>query len=1009
MPHRQILVAVILGALPAMITPLSGAEPGTALLRNDMSPWREPLGEWRLVGEASMDPDNTRSFNTVPGRTLVINGSGQTSHLFTKGEYGDIEAHIEFMIPQGSNSGIYFQGRYEIQIVDSFGAKKPHYGLCGGIYQRWRVVDGKGEGFEGYAPKVNAARRRGEWQAFDVIFRAPRFDEQGNKIANAQFEKVVHNGILIHENREVSGPTRVSAYNDEQPAGPLMFQGDHGLVAYRNIRIRTLHDREPIKPVSALFTPELYAYEAGKDRRALAAIEERIRKGSPDEITAIEKGLIDTLQRKEATGASKEFACRMLRQIGTENAVPALAAIMADKGLAHMAVFALAGIPSSTVDEVLRDAIDSAEGDLQFALLNALADRRDRQAVPRIAARMKSDDAALVKTAMSALGRIGGVEAADVLAQVTLPQRLEESRNHARLVCAENFLAEGKTAEAIAIYGALSQRQYSTPIRIAAYEGIIRAEGPKSLPTILALLKDDDRALQLAAGKFLATIPGEGVSEAVAAEIAQLDPEVQVVVLGALATRGDKAVAPAVTAAARHQDPRVQTAALGALGALGNASHVKLLIETAQTDGSPSKAARDSLHRLSDPGVNEAILEVLGNDNAACQALAFDALNHRAVATAVRAAIVATENGDGNLRRAAIRYLARFGGQTELPRLVEMLVAPQNAAERGQLARAVAAVAGRVGDSERTGPIVAALPSANVDAKVRLLAILGSLGGDDALDAVRAELEEDNESVRGAAVRALANWPDISPLRDLLEIAKHDSDPARRRLALRAFIEKTDTPKIRRSGQGVKLFGEAMALAQEPKDKKRILAGLGKLIDTRALPVAKKYFDDPALEEAARAAYKAVAVATYQWKGEDKPQSAAAPPQTEYVLTAEAAIIVGSGAKRESHDGHAHIGSWEHVSTWLLWHVEIDVPGAFSISVTQSSAGNAGSEYLVAVEDKELPGVVQDTGDWTHFETQTLGEIEIAEPGVHTVALVPIRKAGDQMARLSKVTLRRVK
>ncbi len=138
--------------------------------------------------------------------------------------------------PKGSNSGVYFQARYEIQILDSWGVEHPKYGDCGGIYERWK----DNQGFEGRPPRVNASREPGEWQSFDVIFRAPRFDAAGGKIANARFVKVIHNGTVVHENVEVTGPTRASTFEDEKPLGPLMLQGDHGPVAYRNLRVKSV-------------------------------------------------------------------------------------------------------------------------------------------------------------------------------------------------------------------------------------------------------------------------------------------------------------------------------------------------------------------------------------------------------------------------------------------------------------------------------------------------------------------------------------------------------------------------------------------------------------------------------------------------------------------------------------------------------------------------------------------------------------------------------------------------
>src|SRR5258705_896842 len=140
-------------------------------------------------------------------------------------------------------------GRYEIQVLDSWdpsrkGPKEPPaYGDCGGIYQRWDPRRGAGqEGFEGHAPRVGAAKAPGEWQSFDVVFRAPRFDAGGRRTEKARFVLVLHSGRLVHENVELDGPTRAATWEDEKPAGPLMLQGDHGPVAYRNIRMRRLEE-----------------------------------------------------------------------------------------------------------------------------------------------------------------------------------------------------------------------------------------------------------------------------------------------------------------------------------------------------------------------------------------------------------------------------------------------------------------------------------------------------------------------------------------------------------------------------------------------------------------------------------------------------------------------------------------------------------------------------------------------------------------------------------------------
>ena len=205
----------------------------------DLAGWRKPGGEWMVAREVALDSTKPESFVITSGDGILVNGAhGRTTDLITQEDYGDVDLHVEFCIPKNSNSGVYLQGRYEVQVYDSFGVQKDAYpGIeCAGIYPRW--IDGKN--VEGHSPRVNASKPPGEWQTFDIEFRAPRFDPAGKKIANARVVRVVHNGQLVQENIEVRGPTRSAHWDDEEPLGPVLLQGDHGPVAYRNLRLKRI-------------------------------------------------------------------------------------------------------------------------------------------------------------------------------------------------------------------------------------------------------------------------------------------------------------------------------------------------------------------------------------------------------------------------------------------------------------------------------------------------------------------------------------------------------------------------------------------------------------------------------------------------------------------------------------------------------------------------------------------------------------------------------------------------
>jgi len=175
-----------------------------------------------------------------PGGGRILNGNGRTANLVTDEKHGDVELYLEFMLAKGSNSGVYLQGLYEVQIFDSYGSDSATKTSDGGaIYHRWINEQGVG----GSAPKVNASRPPGQWQSYQIWFQAPRFDAGGKKAANAKFVRVLYNTQLEQENVEVEGGTRAHMPIEEAPLNPLMLQGDHGPVAFRNIYWR------PLRPI----------------------------------------------------------------------------------------------------------------------------------------------------------------------------------------------------------------------------------------------------------------------------------------------------------------------------------------------------------------------------------------------------------------------------------------------------------------------------------------------------------------------------------------------------------------------------------------------------------------------------------------------------------------------------------------------------------------------------------------------------------------------------------------
>jgi len=191
------------------------------------------LDEWVKEGEGS--PAEW----TVEGGYMEVppKDSGKGGAIMTKREFKDVQLHLEFATPgevekssQGrGNSGVFFLGSYEVQILDS--------------YENETYADGQASALYGYKPPlVNASRKSGEWQTYDIVFEAPEWDDEGNLLKKA-YITVFHNGVLTHHHEAYLGATghkRVANYNKVRESGPIRLQ-DHGNpTRFRNIWVREL-------------------------------------------------------------------------------------------------------------------------------------------------------------------------------------------------------------------------------------------------------------------------------------------------------------------------------------------------------------------------------------------------------------------------------------------------------------------------------------------------------------------------------------------------------------------------------------------------------------------------------------------------------------------------------------------------------------------------------------------------------------------------------------------------
>ena len=295
--------------------------------------------------------------------------------------------------------------------------------------------------------------------------------------------------------------------------------------------------------------------------------------------------------------AQKWVAAQQLARLGTPEAVPKLAAWLADDQLADLARCALEPMPEPAVDDVLREALGKLEGRRLAGVITSLGVRRDARAVEPLSKFLRASEAAVASASAAALGSIGTGPAAQALqaALPTAPPSLRPEVYAALIQCAEALRVRDRSAEALEVCNWIGAAKAPAPFRAAALRGALLADEGGRLKLLARQLQGEDRAMFAAVlGLVQQELPGVEVTEALAAELGKLPAERQRLLVQALSARGDAAAVAALITASRSGPDSVRLAAIREMA--GNPAFVPVLVElAAQAEAALAQAAQDSL------------------------------------------------------------------------------------------------------------------------------------------------------------------------------------------------------------------------------------------------------------------------------------------------------------------------------------------------------------------------------------------------------------------------------
>ncbi len=424
---------------------------------------------------------------------------------------------------------------------------------------------------------------------------------------------------------------------------------------------------------------------------------------------------------------------------------------------------------------------------------------------------------------------------------------------------AEQAVAAKRSDEALKVYDTLVADASLPPaVREAAALGRMAAAGPRAGSMVMEYLRGQDQGLQEAAiARLTDAIPASGIAP-VCEMLPRLPPASQIKLLAALSRYPKDAVLPTVRKAASSEDAAVRLAALKTLEVVGDDTVVAFLVETAaRTKGPDQAAARATIVGLKGDKVDPALLSMLSQKpEAGVEGELLLAVAERRIFPAKNIIAAALNSPSSRVRVQALRALRIIGTPSDVPAVLDRLLASEDDSERAEAETTTVALSAKYVTTEnRARSVTTRLQTEKTpEARARLLGVLALIGDSRALPAVRAAVASDDTVVREAGVRALTSWPNVSAIEDVSRLARDTRDETLRLLAIRGMIRLVALDRYRLPSAVVADLQLAAGYCWRAEEQRLVLGALGDFACPEAVQLATGFLQVPGLEKEAKAA-----------------------------------------------------------------------------------------------------------------------------------------------------------
>lgn len=580
------------------------------------------------------------------------------------------------------------------------------------------------------------------------------------------------------------------------------------------------------------------------------------RSGAENERVSFSAALIRALADHPAAEA-KAFLLSQLQLAGRDEAVPAIAACLAEPALADPAARALAAIGGVQAEKALLDGLTAANGVQALSRIQSLGFLKSRTAVPALLDLLSAADSGAKQAILAALAEIGDPAARPALETIPLTLSSRERLASAGLFLrfAERLAETGRRDDGLAILRSVVSG-YANPgesqVRASALDRLAALLGEAAWPDLMAAAASPDPAFRAKALSLAESQPGfdaalwldrgESFRAAAQADLIRL-----------FGRRLDKEAGPFVKSRLLSNEKAVRLAAVEAHARLGGASAAEEIFPLFATDDADQALVmKDAARGWPTAFVLAKLAPAAVSYPPAAQKAVLELLAERQVAGAGPYVLKMALSADSEVKAAALAALEPTAGPSEVPVLVERLLRADGPREIVPIQNALVAACNRIAaPARRADAVLSALKKAKDAQRADLIRALGRIGGGRALQAVIAELKGKVPAAQAAALAVLSGWPDASALPDLFKLAA-SPDRKTRYLAIQGIARLLATGSAPSDRMG--LWRKAFALAVQDDERNVLVSALGGIREPEALAKAASLLGQTPLQAKAAAA-----------------------------------------------------------------------------------------------------------------------------------------------------------